>query len=106
MMVLYWRRLASRFADAGFSVVLVDSQGQKLFHYMGTSTFSEFTVIPEISVAKIPKHAPSDKVCLLGCGITTGVGAVTKTCKVWLDGRQAGGRLGGRWSQVCTCAPP
>jgi len=49
---------------------------------MGTSTFSEYTVLPEISVAKIAKEAPLDKVCLLGCGITTGYGAATNTAKV------------------------
>lgn len=56
--------------------------GKKLFHYMGTSTFSEYTVLPEISLAKINKAAPLDKVCLLGCGITTGIGAVLNTAKV------------------------
>ena len=49
---------------------------------MGTSTFSEYTVLPEISVAKISKNAPLEKVCLLGCGITTGIGAVLNTAKV------------------------
>lgn len=56
--------------------------GTALYHYMGTSTFSEYTVLPEISVAKINKDAPLDKACLLGCGITTGVGAVLNTAKV------------------------
>lgn len=56
--------------------------GKSLFHYMGTSTFSEYSVMPEISVAKINKSAPLDKVCLLGCGITTGIGAVLNTAKV------------------------
>lgn len=56
--------------------------GKTIFHYMGTSTFSEYTVIPEIAVAKINKAAPLDKVCLLGCGITTGIGAVLNTAKV------------------------
>ena len=56
--------------------------GKPLFHYMGTSTFSEYSVLPEISVAKISKEAPLDKVCLLGCGITTGIGAVLNTAKV------------------------
>ncbi len=56
--------------------------GKPLYHYMGTSTFSEYTVMPEISVAKINKEAPLDKVCLLGCGITTGIGAVLNTAKV------------------------
>ena len=57
-------------------------KGQQLFHYMGTSTFSEYTVLPEISVAKIQKEAPLEKVCLLGCGVTTGIGAVLNTAKV------------------------
>jgi S-(hydroxymethyl)glutathione dehydrogenase/alcohol dehydrogenase len=56
--------------------------GQTILHYMGTSTFSEYTVMPEISVAKINPKAPLDKVCLLGCGITTGIGAVLNTAKV------------------------
>ncbi|EUK17983.1 alcohol dehydrogenase class III [Commensalibacter papalotli (ex Servin-Garciduenas et al. 2014)] len=56
--------------------------GKPIFHYMGTSTFSEYTVVPEIAVAKISKDAPLEKVCLLGCGITTGMGAVTNTAKV------------------------
>lgn len=57
-------------------------KGETLFHYMGTSTFSEYTVVPEIALAKINKAAPLDKVCLLGCGITTGIGAVLNTAKV------------------------
>ena len=57
-------------------------QGQPIYHYMGTSTFSEYTVVPEISLARIPKDAPLDKVCLLGCGVTTGIGAVLNTAKV------------------------
>jgi S-(hydroxymethyl)glutathione dehydrogenase/alcohol dehydrogenase len=56
--------------------------GKEIFHYMGTSTFSEYSVIPEISLAVINKEAPLDKVCLLGCGITTGIGAVLNTAKV------------------------
>ncbi|MDB4536010.1 zinc-binding dehydrogenase, partial [Oceanospirillaceae bacterium] len=56
--------------------------GKTLFHYMGTSTFSEYTVVPAIALAKINKAAPLDKVCLLGCGITTGIGAVLNTAKV------------------------
>ena len=56
--------------------------GQTLFHYMGTSTFSNFTVLPEIAVAKIRKDAPFDKVCYIGCGVTTGLGAVMNTAKV------------------------
>lgn len=57
-------------------------KGKSIFHFMGTSTFSEYTVLPEISVAKISKTAPLDKVCLLGCGITTGYGAAVNTAKV------------------------
>ena len=56
--------------------------GKMIHHYMGTSTFSEYTVLPEIAVAKINQAAPLDKVCLLGCGITTGIGAVLNTAKV------------------------
>lgn len=58
------------------------ARGKPIFHYMGTSTFSEYTVVPEIAVAKINPTAPLDKVCLLGCGITTGIGAVLNTAKV------------------------
>jgi S-(hydroxymethyl)glutathione dehydrogenase/alcohol dehydrogenase len=56
--------------------------GKKLFHYMGTSTFSNFTVLPEIAVAKIREDAPFEKVCYIGCGVTTGIGAVIYTAKV------------------------
>jgi len=56
--------------------------GQPIFHYMGCSTFSEFTVLPEISLAKVNKEAPLEEVCLLGCGVTTGMGAVLNTAKV------------------------
>jgi S-(hydroxymethyl)glutathione dehydrogenase/alcohol dehydrogenase len=56
--------------------------GQPIMHYMGTSTFSNFTVIPEISLAKIREDAPFDKVCYIGCGVTTGIGAVINTAKV------------------------
>ncbi len=56
--------------------------GEKIHHYMGTSTFANFTVLPEIAVAKIRDDAPLDKVCLIGCGVTTGVGAVINTAKV------------------------
>ncbi|MDP6522482.1 MAG: S-(hydroxymethyl)glutathione dehydrogenase/class III alcohol dehydrogenase, partial [SAR324 cluster bacterium] len=57
-------------------------KGKTLFHYMGTSTFSEYSILPEISLAKINSAAPLEKVCLLGCGITTGIGAVLNTAKV------------------------
>jgi S-(hydroxymethyl)glutathione dehydrogenase / alcohol dehydrogenase len=56
--------------------------GSKLFHYMGTSTFSNYTVVPEIALAKIREDAPFDKVCYIGCGVTTGIGAVINTAKV------------------------
>ena len=56
--------------------------GKEVFHYMGTSTFSEYSIAAEVSLAKISKEAPLDKVCLLGCGVTTGIGAVLNTAKV------------------------
>ena len=56
--------------------------GQMLHHYMGTSTFANYTVLPEIALAKIRDDAPLDKVCLIGCGVTTGIGAVINTAKV------------------------
>jgi S-(hydroxymethyl)glutathione dehydrogenase / alcohol dehydrogenase len=57
-------------------------RGRMLHHYMGTSTFAECTVVPEIALAKIRRDAPLDKVCLLGCGVTTGIGAVMNTARV------------------------
>ncbi|MGP0089592.1 MAG: S-(hydroxymethyl)glutathione dehydrogenase/class III alcohol dehydrogenase [Xanthobacteraceae bacterium] len=57
-------------------------EGRRLYHYMGTSTFANFTVLPEIAVAKIREDAPFDKVCYVGCGVTTGIGAVINTAKV------------------------
>jgi S-(hydroxymethyl)glutathione dehydrogenase/alcohol dehydrogenase len=57
-------------------------QGKKLHHYMGTSTFANYTVLPEIALAKIREDAPFDKVCYIGCGVTTGIGAVINTAKV------------------------
>lgn len=56
--------------------------GERIFHYMGTSTFSNYTVLPEIAVAKIREDAPFEKVCYIGCGVTTGLGAVMNTAKV------------------------
>jgi S-(hydroxymethyl)glutathione dehydrogenase / alcohol dehydrogenase len=70
-------------------------QGKPIFHYMGTSTFSEYTVVPEISLAKVPKDAPLEKVCLLGCGVTTGIGAVLNTAKVKAESTVAVFGLGG-----------
>src|SRR5690606_6683577 len=63
----------SRFSDAG---------GERLHHYMGTSTFAQYTVLPEIAVAKIREDAPFEAACLLGCGVTTGIGAALFTAKV------------------------
>lgn len=57
-------------------------KGEPIYHYMGTSTFSEYTVVSEISLAKVNSEAPLEKVCLLGCGVTTGIGAVTNAAKV------------------------
>ena len=57
---------------------------EKIFHYMGTSTFSNYTVVPEIALAKIREDAPFDKVCYIGCGVTTGIGAVINTrARAW-----------------------
>ncbi|MBO6846822.1 MAG: S-(hydroxymethyl)glutathione dehydrogenase/class III alcohol dehydrogenase [Maricaulis sp.] len=57
-------------------------KGEKILHYMGTSTFSNYTVLPEIALAKVRKDAPFDKICYIGCGVTTGLGAVMFTAKV------------------------
>jgi S-(hydroxymethyl)glutathione dehydrogenase / alcohol dehydrogenase len=70
-------------------------KGQPLAHYMGCSTFSNFSVMPEIAVAKIRKDAPFDKVCYIGCGVTTGIGAVLYTAKVWAGANVAVFGLGG-----------
>ena len=56
--------------------------GKTLFHYMGTSTFSNYTVLPEIALAKVRKDAPANKTCYIGCGVTTGIGAVINTAKM------------------------
>src|SRR5213592_5016346 len=58
-------------------------EGGEVFHYMGCSTFSNFTVLPEIALAKVREDAPFDKICYIGCGVTTGIGAVIYTGKVW-----------------------
>jgi S-(hydroxymethyl)glutathione dehydrogenase/alcohol dehydrogenase len=57
--------------------------GDAVFHYMGCSTFSNFTVLPEIALAKVRADAPFEKICYIGCGVTTGIGAVIHTAKVW-----------------------
>ena len=69
--------------------------GEQLFHYMGTSTFANFTVVPEIALAKIRQDAPFDKVCYIGCGVTTGIGAVINTAKVEAGANVAVFGLGG-----------
>ncbi len=56
--------------------------GEQVFHYMGTSTFANYTVVPEIALAKVREDAPFDKICYIGCGVTTGIGAVINTAKV------------------------
>jgi S-(hydroxymethyl)glutathione dehydrogenase/alcohol dehydrogenase len=71
------------------------SNGQPVMHYMGTSTFSNFTVLPEIAVAKIREDAPFEKVCYIGCGVTTGIGAVMNTAKVEAGSRCVVFGLGG-----------
>ncbi|MBT5230608.1 MAG: S-(hydroxymethyl)glutathione dehydrogenase/class III alcohol dehydrogenase [Methylococcales bacterium] len=69
--------------------------GKSIYHYMGCSTFAEYTVVPEIALAKINPLAPLDKVCLLGCGVTTGIGAVLNTAKVEAGSTVAVFGLGG-----------
>ena len=66
-----------------FSCEPVGGGKNDIFHYMGCSTFSNFTVLPEIAVAKVREDAPFDKICYIGCGVTTGIGAVIWTAKVW-----------------------
>ncbi len=66
-----------------FSCDAVGSKKGDVFHYMGCSTFSNFTVLPEIALAKVREDAPFDKICYIGCGVTTGIGAVIYTGKVW-----------------------
>jgi S-(hydroxymethyl)glutathione dehydrogenase / alcohol dehydrogenase len=69
----------------GSSRFRCEAQGKnaEVFHYMGCSTFSNFTVLPEIALAKVREDAPFDKICYIGCGVTTGIGAVIYTAKVW-----------------------
>lgn len=69
--------------------------GEKLFHYMGTSTFSNYTVLPEIAVAKVREDAPFEKICYIGCGVTTGIGAVINTARVELGDNVVVFGLGG-----------
>src|SRR6201994_1792708 len=70
-------------------------EGEPVFHYMGTSTFANFTVLPEIALAKIRTDAPFEKVCYIGCGVTTGIGAVMNTAKVEAGARCVVFGLGG-----------
>jgi S-(hydroxymethyl)glutathione dehydrogenase/alcohol dehydrogenase len=69
--------------------------GDPVFHYMGCSTFANFTVLPEIALAKVREDAPFDKICYIGCGVTTGVGAVINTAKVWAGANVVVFGLGG-----------
>src|SRR5262245_28928336 len=69
--------------------------GSTVYHYMGCSTFSNYTVLPEIAVAKVREDAPFDKICYIGCGVTTGIGAVIYTAKVWPGANVAVFGLGG-----------
>ena len=69
--------------------------GDPIFHYMGCSTFSNFTVLPEIALAKVREDAPFDKICYIGCGVTTGIGAVIYTGRVWPGANVAVFGLGG-----------
>ena len=69
--------------DAGPDLAASPAKAATIFHYMGCSTFSNFTVLPEIALAKVREDAPFDKICYIGCGVTTGIGAVIWTAKVW-----------------------
>ena len=79
--------------------------GKPIHHYMGTSTFANYTVLPEIAVAKIREDAPFDKVCYIGCGVTTGIGAVINTAKVeqGAKGRSASAASGSTCCKACGC---
>ena len=70
-------------------------EGDPILHYMGCSTFSNFTVLPEIAVAKVREDAPFDKICYIGCGVTTGIGAVINTAKVEIGAKAVVFGLGG-----------
>jgi S-(hydroxymethyl)glutathione dehydrogenase/alcohol dehydrogenase len=87
----------SRFScDQGSVAGPRGSEGkQTVFHYMGCSTFANFTVLPEIALAKVRPDAPFDKICYIGCGVTTGIGAVVNTAKVWPGANVAVFGLGG-----------
>ena len=68
--------------ETGQGLILHYLDGKPILHYMGCSTFSNYTVLPEIALAKVRPDAPFDKICYIGCGVTTGVGAVAFTMKV------------------------
>ncbi len=68
--------------DAGRQLAASRSEGRPVLHYMGCSTFANYTVLPEIALAKVREDAPFDKICYIGCGVTTGIGAVLFTAKV------------------------
>lgn len=78
-----------------FACQSLGSDRKTVFHYMGCSTFSNFTVLPEIALAKVREDAPFDKICYIGCGVTTGIGAVVYTAKVWPGANVAVFGLGG-----------
>ena len=78
-----------------------DKDGKEIFHFMGCSTMSEYTVLAEISCAKINPEAPLEKMCLFGCGVSTGLGAVWNTCKVEVNSSVAVFGLGAVVSSMC-----
>ena len=88
-------RHAGQRRDAGRHVSRFRCDGDPVFHYMGCSTFANFTVLPEIALAKVREDAPFDKICYIGCGVTTGIGAVINTAKVWPGANVAVFGLGG-----------
>jgi S-(hydroxymethyl)glutathione dehydrogenase / alcohol dehydrogenase len=88
-------RHAGQGRDAGWVQPFSLRWRQDVFHYMGCSTFSNFTVLPEIALAKVREDAPFDKICYIGCGVTTGIGAVIYTAKVWPGANVAVFGLGG-----------
>ena len=80
--------------DAGRHQPVLAPARKRCYHYMGTSTFANYTVLPEIALAKIRPDAPFDKVCYIGCGVTTGIGAVINTAKVEAGCQRGGVRPG------------
>ena len=88
-------RHAGQGRDAGRHQPFLAATARPIYHYMGTSTFANYTVLPEIALAKIRADAPFDKVCYIGCGVTTGIGAVINTAKVEAGARVVVFGLGG-----------